>query len=449
MKTLRKAFNKFDKDGSGTIEANELAQVAEELGEGLTEEEVAEGMAAMDKSGAGVVKFEDFVQWIADERDKESSKGLKMRMLKLKMRANQLKGRVSDQLTKTASFSKDYVEVPDNQVRLKAEVQQGEVPAGLTQLDLLWKAVPEADGRAAMGAVGAGGDVAACVAVNIELLPGVGEAALGELEALYDQVFDMVNGEEMMAEMGSQVMLQGKPTIKITDVEGSKCLQVLACFSFDPFAQFGIDSRLLKTVHARLQWAHKADEVIKASGEQIDLLALEGLKVNAETLVDRKIVEWLAQNEEIKGLVEETTEVEIAPVLAAALTFGSADLIVKTRSVNEIFNKTVSEGFTCYKEWLEEYEDRRLMDADATTGMLTTKIVEMYCNMGGPIQTIYKDLKEKIAGPHSVKVMIPTAEISLTTEGLNVLHKFFPTPEEIEAHEAFSTGGGDDDDDDW
>merc|ERR1719399_234139 len=135
--------------------------------------------------------------------------------------------------------------------------------------------------------------------------------------------------------------------------------------------------------------------------------------------------------------------------IAAALTFGSADVRIKVRCIEELFNKEIRQSFEPYNEFLEEHEERRMMDADATTGMLTAKIVEMYCNMGGPIQTIYKDLKEKIAGPHSVKVMIPTGEIALTTVGLDCLHKFFPTPEQIEAHEAFNQGGGDDDDDDW
>merc|ERR1711871_1321969 len=46
-KALKKVFAKFDKNSNGTIEAGELQAVAEELGEPLTEEEIAEGMSAM------------------------------------------------------------------------------------------------------------------------------------------------------------------------------------------------------------------------------------------------------------------------------------------------------------------------------------------------------------------------------------------------------------------
>jgi len=302
-----------------------------------------------------------------------------------------------------------------------------------------------------MTAHGAAADAAACVAINIQLLPGITEAALGELEAIYDQVFEMMNGEEMMAEMGESAMLAGKPTIRITDVDGTSCLQVLVQFTFDPFAQFGVDSRLLKKVHGRFQWAHTADEVIKGEGEQIDLWALQGMKFNLETLVDRKIMEFVAASEELKALLEDSglDMSELSMGIAAALTFGSSDVRIKVRCIEELFNKEIRQSFEPYNEFLEEHEERRMMDADATTGMLTAKIVEMYCNMGAAIQTVYKDLKEKIAGPHSVKVMVPTGEVALTTVGLECLHKFFPTVEQIEAHEAFNQGGGDDDDDDW
>lgn len=92
MKVLRKAFNKFDKDGNGTMDAAELSEVrtntyasellprtsaeprvgtvsltphlissqlAAELAEPLTEEEIAEGMKEMDKGGTGHIPQHD------------------------------------------------------------------------------------------------------------------------------------------------------------------------------------------------------------------------------------------------------------------------------------------------------------------------------------------------------------------------------------------------------
>jgi hypothetical protein len=53
----------------------------------------------------GTICFDDFVKWISDERDKDSQKGMKMRMLKLKMRANHLTKNVKEV---TVSPSDEY-----------------------------------------------------------------------------------------------------------------------------------------------------------------------------------------------------------------------------------------------------------------------------------------------------------------------------------------------------
>ena len=111
--------------------------------------------------------------------------------------------------------------------------------------------------------------------------------------------------------------------------------------------------------------------------------------------------------------------------------------------------KDLREGLESYNEFLTEYEDRRLMDAESTVGMLTSKIVEIYAQVPPPVQAIYKEIKSKIAGPHSVVARVATGQIAISTAGLNVLHKFFPTPEEIEAHPEYSAEGGDSDDEGW
>jgi calmodulin len=443
MKELRKAFAKYDKDGSGSIDAKELAALAEDLAEPLSEEEIDEGMKSMDSSGNGMIEFEEFVNWIAGERDKESHKGMKMRMLKLKMRANTLQKAVTEGLKRAPSFSKEYVEVPDNQVRVTVEGTQGDVPEALTEVDVEFKPRSEEEGRAAMGALGAG-DAAACVCVNIELLDGVEPSAEAELQAIYDQVFDMVSGDEMMGAAREKAFISDKPTLSVVDgPDGKKLLQVLACFTLDPFSNFGVDARFIKTLHARGQWAHLVDEVIKEEGNMIDLLALEGLKVNGKVELDRKLAEWLSSSEELQPMIPP----EVMPAFAMALTFGSVDLICKLRSVMEVFNDDIRRNLEPYNEMIEEYEDKRYIPAEMLGG-LTEKIVQTYCEMGPPIQAIYNTIKSMVAGPHSVTVQVPTAQLAVTTKGLQVLHKFFPTEAEIQSHESFAAGG-DDDDEDW
>jgi hypothetical protein len=54
----RAAFNVFDKDGSGTISADELRQVMKSLGENLTDEEIDEMIREADKDKNGTIDCE-------------------------------------------------------------------------------------------------------------------------------------------------------------------------------------------------------------------------------------------------------------------------------------------------------------------------------------------------------------------------------------------------------
>ena len=135
-----------------------------------------------------------------------------MRMLKLKMRANHLQKKVGETLQRTSTFSKDWVECEENLVRLSTEVQQGDFEEAATQIDVKWQALPEEQGQAQMTDCGVG-EAAAAVCVNIQLLDGVGPEAEGELIALYDQLYDMANGDEAMEELKDQFMLAGKPSL--------------------------------------------------------------------------------------------------------------------------------------------------------------------------------------------------------------------------------------------
>jgi len=62
MEEIREAFQVFDKDGSGSISAQELRQVMNNLGEGLTDVEVDEIIQEADIDGDGEIDYEEFVR---------------------------------------------------------------------------------------------------------------------------------------------------------------------------------------------------------------------------------------------------------------------------------------------------------------------------------------------------------------------------------------------------
>ncbi|XP_077987318.1 uncharacterized protein LOC144441926 [Glandiceps talaboti] len=58
---LREAFSVFDKDGNGFISASELRHVMMNLGQSMSEDEVAEMIREADTDGDGQVNYEEFV----------------------------------------------------------------------------------------------------------------------------------------------------------------------------------------------------------------------------------------------------------------------------------------------------------------------------------------------------------------------------------------------------
>ncbi|KAH0681205.1 hypothetical protein KY284_022290 [Solanum tuberosum] len=68
---IREAFELFDTDNSGTIDAKELNVAMRALGFEATEEEINRMIAEVDKDGSGAIDFDEFVHMmtakIADE----------------------------------------------------------------------------------------------------------------------------------------------------------------------------------------------------------------------------------------------------------------------------------------------------------------------------------------------------------------------------------------------
>lgn len=57
------SYNKFDKDGNGTIDLQELGMLAKELGQPLNEEQLQEAMTDLDLNGDGVIDKKEFSRW--------------------------------------------------------------------------------------------------------------------------------------------------------------------------------------------------------------------------------------------------------------------------------------------------------------------------------------------------------------------------------------------------
>jgi hypothetical protein len=70
---LKQLFNKFDDDGGGTLDREEIGALAKGIGHKLTAKELDAAMAEMDEDGEGDIDFVEFYAWW--QKNKERSDG--------------------------------------------------------------------------------------------------------------------------------------------------------------------------------------------------------------------------------------------------------------------------------------------------------------------------------------------------------------------------------------
>ncbi|KAI3892884.1 hypothetical protein MKW92_037485 [Papaver armeniacum] len=71
---IREAFELFDTDGSGTIDAKELNVAMRALGFEMTEEQITQMIADVDKDGSGAIDFDEFVYMMTDKMGERDTK---------------------------------------------------------------------------------------------------------------------------------------------------------------------------------------------------------------------------------------------------------------------------------------------------------------------------------------------------------------------------------------
>jgi centrin-1 len=71
---IREAFDLFDTDGSGTIDAKELKVAMRALGFEPKKEEIKKMIADIDKDGSGTIDFEEFLQLMTAKMGERDSK---------------------------------------------------------------------------------------------------------------------------------------------------------------------------------------------------------------------------------------------------------------------------------------------------------------------------------------------------------------------------------------
>ena len=73
-KNIHEVFRKFDADGSGAIDIDELRVLLKELNVPMKDEEIEDLMAELDSDGGGGIEFDEFYTWFVNEADKQRKK---------------------------------------------------------------------------------------------------------------------------------------------------------------------------------------------------------------------------------------------------------------------------------------------------------------------------------------------------------------------------------------
>ena len=80
---IREAFDLFDTDGSGTIDAKELKVAMRALGFEPKKEEIKKMIADIDKDGSGTIDFEEFLQMMTAKMGERDSREEIMKAFRL------------------------------------------------------------------------------------------------------------------------------------------------------------------------------------------------------------------------------------------------------------------------------------------------------------------------------------------------------------------------------
>jgi len=73
-KNIHEVFRKFDADGSGAIDIDELRVLLKELNVPMKDKEIEDLMSELDADGGGGIEFEEFYTWFVNEADKQRKK---------------------------------------------------------------------------------------------------------------------------------------------------------------------------------------------------------------------------------------------------------------------------------------------------------------------------------------------------------------------------------------
>merc|ERR1711907_448200 len=71
---IKEAFDLFDTDGSGSIDANELKTAMRALGFAPKKEEISKMLSDLDTDGNGTVEYEEFEGLMAGKMGKQNAK---------------------------------------------------------------------------------------------------------------------------------------------------------------------------------------------------------------------------------------------------------------------------------------------------------------------------------------------------------------------------------------
>jgi len=201
-KRVRKVFDIFDADKSNFIDEHEFQDLAFQLGETLTMEEVRGFIKQIDTDGNGTVEFEEFFAWWQSDYESSDKQG-KMKALKLKLKSKAYIRTVSRMGSKLSRANEKKKEQDPTMAILDLDITIGKYDQSKASIQVIYHRDAELAKKNLTRLMGSSNSLIASVSFLIR--PGVDDFSLGELSGSVKDLLMMVKKEVKFTEYKTMV----------------------------------------------------------------------------------------------------------------------------------------------------------------------------------------------------------------------------------------------------
>ncbi|KAL6052772.1 Calcineurin subunit B [Balamuthia mandrillaris] len=403
---VRKIFDSFDEDKSGTIDWEEFQALSFKLGQVLTDEEAKRCVDEIDTDKNGSVSFDEFFEWWKSPKENLGNAGDNLRVLKFKLTSKNFINDFAHVTSKLAQSQKERKDKESNLISVGGTVSVGHMEECRSSIKLAHTVSAEAATKYREDAKASESSI--ILALSFTVTEGIDPFELGEISGSIKNILSMGKGKLKYESFES----------KVKKVEGINNLVYTLLFAVDPKVAKPlqnvlevVDALQLKELEAKVELSQRPGDV-PAEEKAVEYL-------NAKTTV-----RIAADRASLKSLVSDISRHNKEKTILANAFLAIKDLSfnLELASLEELQTKfpwpssiPKYEGFASARSSLALRFGALLLD-DA---------------IPQPLKTTYDQVATKMEGLHSVAVVLGDHVVELTAHNMNIGKGYLPTLEQL------------------